>query len=119
MKGQWGILLALVVVLIIAIFSVINVDPVTVHYLFGTSQWPLILVIIVSALLGALMVGFIGIFRVYRLQRELKNKKAELKQYSTPDGMPSRAERKHSHGNKDVAGSRTEEKMKDKNDLSK
>lgn len=81
MKSQWGILSALVVALIIAVFSVINVESVTVHYLFGTAQWPLILVIIVSVLLGALLVGVIGIFRGYKLQRELKTTKAELEEY--------------------------------------
>jgi uncharacterized integral membrane protein len=119
MKGQWGILFALVIVLIIAIFSVINVDPVTVHYLFGTSQWPLILVIIVSALLGALLVGFIGIFRVYRLQRELKNAKAELKKHNSSSAMPSRSDKKRTHVEKKETKSRSEDKTENENDLPK
>ena len=72
MKKQWNLLFALVVVLIIAIFSVINVEPVTVNYLFGKAEWPLILVIIGSVLLGAILVGLIGMMKIYQLQRALK-----------------------------------------------
>ncbi|KYC91540.1 lipopolysaccharide assembly protein LapA domain-containing protein [Heyndrickxia sporothermodurans] len=72
MKKQWNLLLALIVVLVIAIFSVINVEPVTVNYLFGKADWPLILVIIGSVLLGALLAGLIGMMKIYQLQKALK-----------------------------------------------
>lgn len=82
MKNQWNLLLALIVVLIIAIFSVFNVDPVTVNYLFGKSKWPLILVIIGSVVLGALFVGLIGMMKIYQLQRALKKSESEVKHLS-------------------------------------
>lgn len=85
MKGQWALLLALIFALIIAIFSVINVDSVSVNYLFGESQWPLILVIIGSVLLGALFVGSIGFVKFYRLQRSFKRAENELKTYREQD----------------------------------
>ncbi|PRO65012.1 LapA family protein [Alkalicoccus urumqiensis] len=72
MKGQWGLITGLVIVLIIAVFAVINVDPVTVNYFFGESEWPLILVILGSVLMGGLIVGFVGMYRIYRLQQEVK-----------------------------------------------
>lgn len=72
MKKQWSLILALIVVLIIAIFSVINVEPVTVNYLFGKAEWPLILVIIGSVLLGAVLAGLIGMMKIFQLQRALK-----------------------------------------------
>jgi uncharacterized integral membrane protein len=75
MEKQWYLISVLIVVLIIAIFSVINVDLVTVNYLFGKAEWPLILVILGSVLLGALLVGLIGMMKVYQLQRELKKEK--------------------------------------------
>ncbi|MGM0878999.1 MAG: LapA family protein [Bacillota bacterium] len=80
MKSQWNLLLALIVVLIIAIFSVINVEPVTVNYLFGKAEWPLILVIISSVVLGALLVGLMGMMKIYQLQRSLKKSKCENRQ---------------------------------------
>jgi lipopolysaccharide assembly protein A len=72
MKGQWGLIGGLIIILIISVFAVVNVDPVEVNYLFGQSEWPLVLVIIGSALMGGLIVGLVGIYRVFRLQQEVK-----------------------------------------------
>ncbi|TYR76795.1 DUF1049 domain-containing protein [Rossellomorea vietnamensis] len=72
MKIQWNLILGLIFALIVAIFAVINVDPVRVNYLFGEAQWPLILVIIGSVLMGGLIVGSVGLFRLYVIQRKLK-----------------------------------------------
>ena len=58
MKKQWNLIVVLLLVLIIAVFSVINVEPVTVNYLFGKAEWPLILVIIGSVLLGSIISWF-------------------------------------------------------------
>ncbi|RAU59441.1 MULTISPECIES: LapA family protein [Bacillus] len=76
-KQQWTIILAFIFVLIVSVFAVINVRPVEVHYLFGTAEWPLILVIIGSVLMGGLIVAFAGIFQIVKLKRELKALKAE------------------------------------------
>jgi lipopolysaccharide assembly protein A len=72
MKFQWTLLLGLAFALIVAVFAVINVDPVTVNYLFGESKWPLILVILGSVLMGGIIVGSVGLFRMFVLQREVK-----------------------------------------------
>ncbi|QVY60500.1 LapA family protein [Cytobacillus gottheilii] len=77
MKNQWALLLGIVFALIVAIFAVINVDPVTVNYLFGESEWPLILVILGSVLMGGIIIGSVGIVRIYSLQREIKHLKKE------------------------------------------
>ncbi|AOZ89876.1 hypothetical protein BK049_14965 [Bacillus xiamenensis] len=76
-KQQWTIILAFIFVLIVSVFAVINVRPVQVDYLFGTAEWPLILVIIGSVLMGGLIVAFAGIFQIVKLKRELKALKAE------------------------------------------
>lgn len=73
MKFQWTLLLGLAFALIVAVFAVINVDSVTVNYLFGESQWPLILVILGSVLMGGIIVGSVGLFRMFVLQREVKS----------------------------------------------
>ncbi|RSD24089.1 LapA family protein [Mesobacillus subterraneus] len=75
MKFQWTLLLALAFALIVAVFAVINVNPVTVNYLFGVSEWPLILVILSSVLMGGFIIGSFGMLRVYMLQREVKSLK--------------------------------------------
>ncbi|GGK11263.1 hypothetical protein GCM10010965_00130 [Caldalkalibacillus thermarum] len=87
MSGQWRLILALAASLVVAVFAVINVDPVQVDYLFGTAEWPLILIIIGSALLGGLMIGSVGMWRIYRLQQEIKQlrHKAEHHEQSSTD----------------------------------
>ncbi|OLO26202.1 hypothetical protein BTR23_23925 [Alkalihalophilus pseudofirmus] len=80
MRGQWGLILGIIAALVIAIFAVINVDAVRVNYLFGTAEWPLILVIIGSVLMGGIIVGAVGMVRVYQLQQEIKRLKQEKSQ---------------------------------------
>ncbi|GAE35090.1 LapA family protein [Halalkalibacter akibai] len=75
MKGQWSLILGLVVAIVIAVFAVINVDPVRVNYLFGNAEWPLILVILGSVLMGAIVAGAVGMLRIYQLQAEMKRLK--------------------------------------------
>ncbi len=75
MKFQWTLLLAFIFALIVAIFAVVNVDAVEVNYMFGTAQWPLILVILGSVLMGGFIVGAVGIVKVFNLQRKVKQKK--------------------------------------------
>lgn len=72
MKVQNFLIFALVFALIIAIFSVVNVDAVPVNFLFGQASIPLIIVIIASTLVGGIIVGAVGIFRQYSLQKEVK-----------------------------------------------
>lgn len=77
MKAQWAILIGLILAIIIAIFAVVNVDSVPVNYLFGEAQWPLILVILGSALLGALVSGMLAMVRSFTLSRQVKALEAE------------------------------------------
>lgn len=77
MKGQWGLIIGLFGALFIAIFSVINIDPVTVNYMIGTAEWPLVIVIISSALMGAILAGGFGLYRFYKLKYQLKKLQVE------------------------------------------
>ncbi|MFC4388386.1 lipopolysaccharide assembly LapA domain-containing protein [Gracilibacillus marinus] len=77
MKGQTYIVLAIIFSVIIAIFAVINVEPVQVDYLFGTGQAPLILIILFSVLMGAVITAAVGVIRLIKLQREIKQLKQE------------------------------------------
>ncbi|MFD2114855.1 lipopolysaccharide assembly LapA domain-containing protein [Paenibacillus yanchengensis] len=72
MKGQSILIAAFAFALIIAIFAVINVEPVQVNFLFAKTSTPLILVILASTFLGGLTVGAFGLVRQYRLQKQLK-----------------------------------------------
>ncbi|MEK4564401.1 LapA family protein [Alkalihalobacillus sp. FSL R5-0424] len=75
MRGQSAFIIGIIAAIIIAIFAVINVDPVPVNYMFGSSEWPLILVILGSVFLGAAVAGAMGMVRILRLQSEIKKLK--------------------------------------------
>ncbi|MCK0471098.1 lipopolysaccharide assembly LapA domain-containing protein [Halalkalibacter sp. APA_J-10(15)] len=75
MRGQWALIISLVIAIIISVFAIINVEAVPVNYLFGVAEWPLILIILGSVLMGAIIAGAIGMVRIYRLQYELKRTK--------------------------------------------
>lgn len=78
LKMQWLILLALIFAVIIAVFAVVNVDAVPVDYIFGETEFPLILVILASALLGFLLSGVVALARGYSLQRQVKALQKEM-----------------------------------------
>lgn len=98
MKIQWSLILALVFALITAVFAVINVESVQVNLLFNSVHIPLILLILGSTLLGGIIVGSFGIYRGYRLQKEVKLLNAKLAQiqdatgYEFPENGKSDAE---------------------------
>lgn len=77
LKGQGYVIIALIFALIVAIFAVINGEAVTVDYLFGTGEIPLILVILISVLMGGLITGGFGIFRLIKIQKELHQLRQE------------------------------------------
>lgn len=54
-KRQWRFVIGLVIVLIVVIFAILNVNPVTVSFGFTHIKLPLIVLIIVTLLLGALI----------------------------------------------------------------
>lgn len=54
-KRQWRFIIGLVIALIVVIFAILNVNPVTVSFGFTHIKLPLILLIVVTLLLGALI----------------------------------------------------------------
>ncbi|GAB3050387.1 LapA family protein [Virgibacillus ainsalahensis] len=79
MKGQYYVILAIIVVIIVAIFAVTNVDPVEVNYLFWSGESPLILIILFSVLMGGIITAAAGVVKVYQLQRQIKSLQDENK----------------------------------------
>ncbi|MNC16143.1 hypothetical protein D3C81_1638070 [compost metagenome] len=78
MRLQWSLILGLIFALLTAVFAVINVDPVQVNFGFDQIELPLILVILGCAVIGGVIVGSYGIFRQYKLQKQIKVLNAEL-----------------------------------------
>jgi lipopolysaccharide assembly protein A len=85
-KFQWTMLLGILFALLVAIFAVINVEPVSVNYVFGSSEWPLVLVILVSVLMGGIIIGSVGLVKIYSLQRKVKQLTKEKEKLNQING---------------------------------
>ncbi len=72
MRGQSYVILAIIFIIIIAVFAVTNVEPVEVNYLFWRGESPLILVVLFSVLMGGIITAAVGSLKIFRLQREKK-----------------------------------------------
>lgn len=71
--------MAILFALLVAIFAVMNVEAVTVNYLFGSAEWPLIILILGSVLMGGIITGSVGFIRIYALQKQVKKLQASQK----------------------------------------
>jgi lipopolysaccharide assembly protein A len=77
MKGQTYVIIAIIFMILVAIFAVTNVNPVEVTYFFWELKSPLILVILFSVLMGGVITAAVGMLRMFRMQREIKLLKKE------------------------------------------
>lgn len=72
MRGQTYVIIAIIFVILVAIFAVMNVSPVQVTYFFWQVESPLILVILFSVLMGGIITAAVGMVRMFKMQREIK-----------------------------------------------
>ncbi|MBC5637607.1 DUF1049 domain-containing protein [Ornithinibacillus sp. BX22] len=72
MRGQTYVIVAIIFVILVAIFAVMNVSPVQVTYFFWQVESPLILVILFSVLMGGIITAAVGMVRMFKLQKEIK-----------------------------------------------
>jgi lipopolysaccharide assembly protein A len=77
-KGQWTLILSFLFALIVATFAVINGEAVPVDFLFLKKSIPLILVILGSVFMGGFIVGSVGLYRIYKLQKEIKMLRSQV-----------------------------------------
>jgi len=71
---------ALVFSLGVAIFAIQNAVQVTVNFLFWNFQTSLVVVILSSAVIGAMAISSVGVFRQYSLSRRIKECKKRVKE---------------------------------------
>lgn len=83
MKKQWRTLIAILLVLIVVIFSWLNVQPVTISFGLGNITLPLVVVLVGSVFLGALIALFSSWTVIYRLKAENKQLSERLKANQT------------------------------------
>lgn len=85
--GSFYLVLGLIFSLIIAVIALANNEPVTVSYIFGRAEISLILLIIGSAVTGALAMGLFSLFRSIRtafaFREQRHQQKVLLKQVKT------------------------------------
>ncbi len=75
MKGQGFFILGLIFALIIAVLAVINNDPVQFNYVFGSQKWPLILIILTTAVFGGVVCCFIELCKNCSIKRTSETEK--------------------------------------------
>ena len=78
MKNQWRIVLTILLVIVVAIFAILNVESIPVSFGFTTVHWPLILILLVSILIGAVLMILFSTITVFQHNRAYK----ELEQSS-------------------------------------
>lgn len=101
MKNQWRIILTILLVIVVAVFAILNVESVPVSFGFTTVHWPLILVLLVSILVGAVLVILFSTItnvqhnRAYKdLERQSQAQLAEVTQENTQ--LKKRLQNSHS-----------------------
>lgn len=73
MKKQWSLIGILVLVLVIVIFSWLNVQPVTVNFGFSQVTMPLVVILVISLLLGGILAVLFSMTTVLQ-QKQVKSK---------------------------------------------
>jgi len=101
MKNQWRIILTILLVILVAVFAILNVEAVPVSFGFTTVRWPLILILLVSILVGAILVILFSTItnfqhnRAYKdLEKSSQEKLAALK--ADNDRLQKRVQNSHS-----------------------
>ena len=70
-KIQWTIIAGLIFTVIVALFSYLNIVEVPVNYYFGEANWPLIVVILGSTLIGFLISACFSAIRMFALKHKV------------------------------------------------
>lgn len=80
---QLTYILALLFSVIVAMFAIVNAQPVTVDFMFQELEISLALIVLISAFAGAAILGFLGIFRQVKSGFQLRGAKGKNKKLET------------------------------------
>lgn len=78
MKRQWSTVLVIALTLLVVIFAVMNVDPVSINFGFTLVSIPLVVVIIGTLLIGMTIVAMWSTTLVLRERRQQQKIQAQL-----------------------------------------
>lgn len=76
--NQFGVILALLFSMIIALFAIANNQPIVVNYLYGRAEVSAVIVILGAAVLGALVIFLLNIFRQVRTGLMMRGLRQEI-----------------------------------------
>ncbi len=77
---SWKFVVSLVVALIVAVFALLNSEPVTINLLFKKAVISQALVILISVIVGALVVALLGSISRFKLSAALKDEKQKVEE---------------------------------------
>ncbi|WP_225744157.1 lipopolysaccharide assembly LapA domain-containing protein [Marinilactibacillus sp. Marseille-P9653] len=112
MKKQWSFVGAFILFLLVAILSVLNVDPVPINFGFATYEWPLIIVILGALLLGALIATLLSTVKIY--QESKTRKEAEKSSTQAKEHENARVNELEDRYNKEIDQLKQEIRVKEK-----
>jgi uncharacterized integral membrane protein len=72
MKNQGRLISAIILILVVAIFALLNTQKVVLHLMFWQPVFPLVIILIVSVLLGALIAALLSTVSIYQLKKQVK-----------------------------------------------
>ncbi|MGB3161196.1 MAG: LapA family protein [Carnobacterium sp.] len=78
MKKQWATILAIILILLISLFAVMNVEVVPVNFGFTLVSWPLIMIILGSLFIGALVTVLIATSTAFKTKKQMKHYEVEI-----------------------------------------
>lgn len=83
MKNQWRVIAGFILVFIIVLFAVFNNTPVPIKFGVTIFEAPLILVIIGSALIGAIIVILVSTSTIWQQKKEISNLEKKVAEFQT------------------------------------
>ncbi|MFO8069840.1 MAG: lipopolysaccharide assembly protein LapA domain-containing protein [Alkalibacterium sp.] len=117
MRKQWSMVGAIILFLGVAILSVLNVEPVPVNFGFAEVEWPLIVIIFVSVLLGALIATLLSTYKMYTDQRKSKHQKADSSSKTSKIPSSKKTRSNKDEFDKDDSDKVSTESHSEKNDI--
>ena len=98
---QWRLILFLALMVLVVVFSIANAETVAFDYIFGEGEISLALVIIISALVGAVAAAVSSLSSQIKLRNDLHEKDRQLREMNRDNHELSdelevrRAKRRH------------------------
>lgn len=77
---MYRLVLSMLIMLLVAIFSIQNKDIISIAFLTWVFQVPAVLLVLGSVTLGALLTGLLSTFRQFGLGREIRGYQSKIRQ---------------------------------------